>query len=625
MKPKRKAENDVDTCVGIVISLLNDFVYRFLDHYCLKDFQLDCATVINRAQHEGLSFFTLTLPALSTTMLRNIETGSLDFTPGFQSCKHGYPCFLKGLFRLVYTREAIDDSTRTDAVRCIYQVAVMFSKLRGPFDVDKLKNQLNDFLFVDQNLPSVDEISEKQILHRARYITTKIFSDVDEKVWDRIIPKPGPGATNQKRSPKDRYRPNIFFDSIDDVFPYQEWFYSTYYEARSDQARLIRLLKAKHIRPTSRFKFVPKKVGKARGICIEENEQQYIQQGVKSFLYKFIENHSLLKDSVHFTHQSYNALAALSSSKDGELATLDMKEASDRVSRELVDFIFSHTNNIRSILDCCSTRTITFENCYDNCDVAPLNAKKFAPMGSGVCFPIMGYLHWVLIVSILYEKCKLLPQDYKLLIYGDDIILPSQYVETIYEYLPKFGMKFNQDKSFYRGKFRESCGLHAFNGESITPIYIKYLPKSQRVSPAELQSIIANERGFYTAGYRRLTNYYHERIKLREVRAGSSEVGWWRDTPKDLIPSQHKKRWNEEYLCWQFKLKCFKSKFKGTNPLLPLNGRTFVLDRRQVEMLQDERNNWSENDAYLRRLLTSAESHERFWGFERVTFQNRWL
>ena len=104
-----------------------------------------------------------------------------------------------------------------------------------------------------------------------------------------------------------------------------------------------------------------------------------------------------------------------------------------------------------------------------------LKAQKFAPMGSGVCFPVMGLVHWALITALVFNST--MPKAHELstqvYVYGDDIIVPSECAQLVYKYLPRFGMKINKDKSFVASHFRESCGCHAYKGFDITPAFFK--------------------------------------------------------------------------------------------------------------------------------------------------------
>jgi hypothetical protein len=65
-------------------------------------------------------------------------------------------------------------------------------------------------------------------------------------------------------------------------------------------------------------------------------------------------------------------------------------------------------------------------------------------------------------------------------IYGDDIIVPVDCVPHVIAELETFGFKINRDKSFWNGKFRESCGGDFYDGQDVTPVRLrKEIPTSR--------------------------------------------------------------------------------------------------------------------------------------------------
>lgn len=628
--PNLKADKAVCDFSCILRSLLDDSLRK---GYCSqKDYCLDIALMEKRYAHEGISFFTRTLPNLSKGLLNYLETGESVYA-GFGLCKHGYPKFLKGLFRLVYAPEdntSDHDGHRIDAIRLIYQIGDGFKKLKGPFREDELQKQLNSFISTDAALPTYFEGND-DILHYARFLITSLLKDHDETFMNTLIPRPGPGATNDPLHVTERFKPNTLFESLNDVFPYDEWFYATYHEGMDHKADIIKLLKNKTALPSSRFRFVPKRVGTARGICIEHNEMQYLQQGLKRFFYDLLQKDYRTKMSIFFDKQEYNAQAALLASKSSLLATLDMKEASDRISWALVEYLFAQLPNFLTVLGVLRSEVITFDGVLKDRTgkdimVNPLHAKKFAPMGSGLCFPIMALIHWAMITSIMVVKCrKQFPLCERLMVYGDDIILPPSYVEAVFETMPKYGFRFNEDKSFYRGKFRESCGMHAYNGHVITPTYIKYEP-SCCAQPAELFSIIENERELYEKGFFTAAQFF------RSVRPDITgfdpphlnTVSWKRN---DFTLVGHiglRKRWNSDYQRYEYRRRVFHNKNEN-DEALPFFSAVTVLTRLQMKTWRRLKN-WKEDEAYLRWFLISAERdvfpHR---DFECVTTRFRWL
>jgi hypothetical protein len=107
-------------------------------------------------------------------------------------------------------------------------------------------------------------------------------------------------------------------------------------------------------------------------------------------------------------------------------------------------------------------------------------------MGSALCFPVEAMVFTTIIfAAIAYERRVPLTRELitslrgKVRVYGDDIIVPVEYVQPVIQWLEAFGLRVNTDKSFWNGKFRESCGGDFFDGEWVTPVRLKHdLPRS---------------------------------------------------------------------------------------------------------------------------------------------------
>lgn len=489
-----------------VLSIIDD-VQKILppNVYSLADSLLDKNTVKTRFQAEGLAFATLTLPKLSAGLFLYFETGRVCY-PSFQLKKGtGHPVFLSGLFRLAYRV----GEWQVEAIRAIYQISVIFKKLKGPYPVSVLRKQLADFVQADSELESIDWFSESRIdiLEQARAEVRQLFAgfNLDNAM---VKPKPGPGATNDPVAKHLRFRPHVLYTQIDKVMPYVDFFNVHMWDVVGQTALYQRLYKRAVKAPRARFKFVHKVVGKARGICIEQNEMQYMQQAIKRALYDWIQKHPLTRGKINFDDQSRNAELALLASLDRLMATIDMSEASDRVARELVSWLFQDTV-IHDVLMGLSTKWIDLPKGLG--DQPAIKTSKYAPMGSGLCFPVMSVVHWALVRAII--ACSMHDDAHmkEVYVYGDDIIIPAEVTEAVYDYLPQFGMKVNTTKSYYRSYFRESCGVHAYNGVDITPIFIKNLPVSSSFQAT--MSCIDSEYQFEKAGYLGVANLLRTGIR----------------------------------------------------------------------------------------------------------------
>jgi hypothetical protein len=159
----------------------------------------------------------------------------------------------------------------------------------------------------------------------------------------------------------------------------------------------------------------------------------------------------------------------------GRYATLDLKEASDRVSLALVRRLFPR-NWVEAFEACRSSGTVLPDGTYVPFD-------KFAPMGSALCFPVEALIFWSLAKAATVKDRDALKRLYRnrlrpdergcLSVYGDDIICETSSYEQVVEVLEAVGLKVNTAKSYRSGPFRESCGHDYYLGGYVTPIRVK--------------------------------------------------------------------------------------------------------------------------------------------------------
>jgi len=98
-------------------------------------------------------------------------------------------------------------------------------------------------------------------------------------------------------------------------------------------------------------------------------------------------------------------------------------------------------------------------------------------------------------------------------IYGDDIIVPVDMVHSVMTHLEAYGLKVNSNKSFWNGKFRESCGMDAYDGQSVTPTYVRSMPPTDRQSAHEIVSWTSLSNQLYMRGYWRAARFCREVVE----------------------------------------------------------------------------------------------------------------
>jgi len=218
-----------------------------------------------------------------------------------------------------------------------------------------------------------------------------------------------------------------------------------------------------HLDRTSQTIFVPKSYKTFRTISMEPSTLQYFQQGVWKVIDKYVRNRSYLRNHFDFHNVDRNRSLAREGSARGNYATIDLSAASDSVGYELVKKIFKGTWLLRFIVTTRSTQTI-----LPNGETVSL--KKFAPMGSALCFPI----ETIIFSAICQHVTRGLGVDGDFSVYGDDIIVPTSCSERLVRVLSGLGFRVNLKKSFTSPdcRYRESCGGEFVDGFEVTPMRI---------------------------------------------------------------------------------------------------------------------------------------------------------
>ena len=204
---------------------------------------------------------------------------------------------------------------------------------------------------------------------------------------------------------------------------------------------------------------VPKNYKTDRTIAKEPCMNIYIQKGIGRVI-----RHRLKKVGVDLDDQQPNQRAALIGSLTGLLATVDMSMASDTVARELIRWILP------------SEWRWALEQCRSPLGVLPsgevIHYQKFSSMGNGYTFELESLIFWA-IAQECARPFRIDETDDSICVYGDDVVIPTQFYESFCTRLAEVGFTPNPGKSFAEGPYRESCGKHYYHGIDITPFYVR--------------------------------------------------------------------------------------------------------------------------------------------------------
>lgn len=612
----------MNSLTWLVVSILEDSGIQ-----CSTDVSRDVQRVQYEAEHRGESFLTLTLPAFGDAFDECLSRGQIDLMvfPAILRKRYrkggkpkGIPAFLRGVLSQVFSLETgiILNEPNETAIFAVRQSCRATKKLRTACSPKRMRKAIERFKECDAEIAHsnyvtnwdgrIDFIDTAKVLWSE---TLTGFTPLGDKSYVGIIPKHGPGATAERISGNQKFHSMQWTERLQAEFPADAFVYASFGhimdEGIGDTSQL-ELLSPKDELPV-RVKFVPKTAKGPRVIAIEPVCMQYAQQAVMEWLVKKLEATSPMKGHLNFSDQTINQSLAMRASVDQKSATIDLSEASDRVSAIMVsDMLQAHPQLRRAVFACRTSRAKLP-------DGEIIHLRKFASMGSALCFPIEAMVFYTMIASVLLRKhnLRLTLRNIEYVmrgvyIYGDDIIVPIDEVATVIDTLNSSGLKVNTTKSFWNGQFRESCGTDAFNGISVKPVYARELLPGNRRSHEEIISAVSLANQFYMNGYWQTAQFIRDWIEqlvgeVPHLGDTSPGIGWY-----SFLGYLTVQRWND--VLHRFEVKAMK--VTAARKKDPLDGYHALLKfflKRGIHPFEDER--------HLRETVRSGT----------VSIKRRWL
>jgi len=213
-----------------------------------------------------------------------------------------------------------------------------------------------------------------------------------------------------------------------------------------------------HVVMGNKISFVPKTAKTHRTIAVEPLLNGLVQKGIDQVMRR-----KLLRFGLDLSDQTLNQrFACEGSTNDTEdgFVSIDLKAASDSISHELVRYLLP--DDWYRLLQ----RTRSHHYSLDKV-VRPY--EKFCSMGNGFCFPLETLLFAAACVATGAGRPGV---DFT--VYGDDILVRKKYATQLLLLLKHWGFKYNPEKTFIEGPFRESCGADWFGGEDVRPFTLDY-------------------------------------------------------------------------------------------------------------------------------------------------------
>lgn len=515
---------------------------RDLEPFLAMDFQRLERIVTSR----GISFIMIDMPEAAKEVDSALSSGRLwphRLPDTFGSMRNGHRKFLRCLFTKVFDDGGrLRDNVEAKAIFFLRQVLLLAKKIEENCSDAAVQAEVTTFRQVDESLfvPSLNwlgddlQIGDRRLElgdnlrlepdlfdHRsdlsprlcavAQSVADIVVSMMPALDWRSVLPRHGPGAVADAKTGTDKYLFPTWPEKLERVFP-QAYFAQTREDLSISEANVL----CAKSEPPVRLLAVPKTLKAPRMIASEPVAHQFIQLGLMRW---FRENLPLpMRSCIDFLSQQPSRDAALESSRTGEGATVDLSAASDRLSCWVIERIFRCNPSILEALHACRSRWLV--NATKQGEAYYLLLKKYAPMGNGTTFPVQSIVYAILaIAAVLWEQQKkpsqasVIAASKSVRVFGDDIILPSSSVLALTQLLSYLQLKVNRRKTFYEGKFRESCGIDAYAGIDVTPVYLSAFALKQ--SPESLVSWIDVSKNAYSKGLTALGDWLEERIPLR--------------------------------------------------------------------------------------------------------------
>jgi len=403
-----------------------------------------------RLEREGLGLVSRMLPDLGKACETSLITGqALKLDQNFR--KHWrsvLPSFLYPLWLELFDDTGRPRMSKTPeavwAFKVIRQVCMAFSKARDIPSRMTIDEAIKGFRNRIAEEPAITAPS--WLLNAARSLIRRLVMDEDRlnamlAQWDSYpYGRHGPGAVAEKEKGLSKWNFRVIKGSDLNLYRFND---------RSP-------LPKGGANPFSRVTVVPKDFKSLRTICIEPKEFQFAQQGIWNVLKDLIHTSPLTRNDINFEHQELNGRLC----KNDQLATLDLKDASDTVRLKLCRLLFP--KEFFHLVTRYRSREIRLES-------DRVKPTCFASMGSALCFPIETLVFWAITRSAIHPNTK----NKTVRVFGDDIVCPKQDAPFVVKMLEACGFKINHSKSCIETPIRESCGTYTYAGNDVSVVRFK--------------------------------------------------------------------------------------------------------------------------------------------------------
>jgi len=549
------------------VSLFKDLtVWGQVDPY---ESERDLNRIFSLVETRGERSIFIDFPSCAKSLDNALSRGFLDISKFaiLGKTRDGLPEFMNSTFKKVFNSDGRLWRSDPDvgAVKALRQVLLLYKKVQVPCSEDKIRHECKAFFQLDRSLrsgsiawhsdgifnpslhladaavfdPCVPDLFGASnsgyphgLLRLAQRVCDQVVRRFHEFNADTIVGNHGPGAVADSKCGMDKYVFPTWSQQLERVFPrdchssanirtfeYGDW----YSEAVTGSLRTL----------PARLIPVSKTQEKPRLIASEPTANQFIQGGLRKFIRRQIES-GMLQSCIAISDQSLSRDMAVRASLDPGIATVDLSNASDRLSTWTVERVFRKAPCLLVALAASRSQYIV----DDRYTKQHALLRKYAPQGNATVFPLQSivYCCLALAASIWSSPGSKSRSDAELWrsltgishmvrVYGDDIILPSRALPALSSLLELCELKVNGAKSHYSGSFAESCGMDAFMGTDVTPVYMASI--EDEVKPGNVQSAVDISNDCYKAGLLNLGNLVMDRVpeRIRSFLAVSRQPG----------------------------------------------------------------------------------------------------
>ncbi len=634
MSTKSRAELLKATYEGILADASSCFPKK--SHEFGRDL-LRLHTILNRGEQW---FFTLTLPSWSKSFTASLAKGDFIPIRGPHSATRKgsvFPKLFSGLTESIFEDcGKLREDAEINAILVLEQLLNAAKKIRMTCDDGTTVKTVQSFLDVEEEVRSPTLNWGSTVLtrdgaiglasdgtppsfrqglrmfdHHVADTTATSLMGVIQSVSDRILsrfelnlpelePHHGPGAISDRQANASKYQFGNWSEKLNECFPFSEFGLpnlrvgldtvmtrpsndNLFDGLESTATELYNLLsKETEVgrfsleKVMSKLIAVPKTQKGPRLIAAEPVANMWMQQAIRSVLEQGVRR-SPLNNCISFKRQEYSGDLALSSSFTNSHATIDLSDASDRLSCWLVERMFRSNHGLLQAFNAVRTDVLSIVRSKDlpvpKENPKAVKLKKFSTQGSALTFPVQTIVYALIAIGVFLKDLNVHVDDAgiewaskEVRIFGDDIIVPTMIAGKVVQALHDLGFKVNATKTFIEGNFRESCGVHGYKGFDITPAYI--LEPYDPAGTASVVSLVECSNNFYKKGFVQTAERIRQtlptiiRDQIPVVGYASGAFGFISRTGADLSP--HRSRWNERLQRIEVKVLAIQSKVAKT-------------------------------------------------------------